>query len=213
MAKKWLMDIPLELRLMVYERYFRSIRIRLHWLPGDAGVSRCDSNCADRMLPRLLRVARQVKSEAYPIFFAQAVFKISECCCWWDSFHKYRIKPLTFDRVQNISFALHEADFLRRFVLPSRYFKSICLKDHRELISTRVDGKVRPDFGRLADLERRHPAREEIHQDLHPLHSTSRIRYTIQTDKRKVLQCSCYDQTQLKSCIGVHCSQPLYKIG
>lgn len=155
MAKKWLVDIPLELRTMIYEQYFRSYKIRLHWLPGDGGVSRCDSNCRDRVLPRLLRVARQVKSEAYPVFFAQAIFKISECCCWWDSLRKYSIKPFVFDRVQNITFALHEAEFLRRFVLPGRYFKSICLKEYRELSPTRTEGKMVMEYWERSDLKTR----------------------------------------------------------
>jgi len=145
MPKQWLIDIPPELRLLIYKHYFTSLKITLHWLPGSGGVSHCDSNRWDRLLPRLLLTSKKVKSEAYPVFFAQTVFRISECCCWWDSLVTYKFRPVSFEKVRNISFAVHEAEFVRRWVLPGRHFGRISVRGRRE-VSTRAEGENQVEF-------------------------------------------------------------------
>ena len=95
-AKRWLVDMPAELRLMVYKHYFQSLNFRLHSDQKQAcreHASRLPFLTLTRAGPArlgILLTSKVVNIEAMPIFFDEARFVIDSCPCWKPVWKKQR---------------------------------------------------------------------------------------------------------------------------
>lgn len=83
-SRKFLLDLPPEIRLQVYKEYYRSLKITLHatiWSPLLREHCKPERGDAHSCISILL-ACKTFNAEAKQAFFSEPTYQVSGCACW-----------------------------------------------------------------------------------------------------------------------------------